>query len=130
MDYHTTPSFIMISFMSLPPMTSIKRFPQATPTTKRYPMAFFILQLVEKAVTPMRNAQYPALSYVFLALLFINHSKPNQPLQHIPHTPKFSPSIWPPKWYNGSNPSYETLDSMYLMLQLPYMSTANILLIL
>ena len=78
LDTHTAPICTPMALMALPPMTSINRLPQATYTPKRYPMDLLILQMVEKATPPMKNAPSPASSSVFLALMFIGQPKPNQ----------------------------------------------------
>ena len=57
MAAHTFLSCIPLALVSIPPMTSINIFPQATSTPKRYPMALLLLQIVYKVVPPMTNAQ-------------------------------------------------------------------------
>ena len=74
------PSCIPMDFIALLPMTSVKRFTQATSTPKRYPTAMFILHMVEKSVPPMTNVPSPTPSSVFLALSFVGQPKTNHPI--------------------------------------------------
>ena len=89
-------------------------------------MALFLSQMVDKAAPTTTNVQLPVLSFVFLALMFIVHTKSNQPMQPIQKTPRSAPSTWPPKWFIGSDPTYKILAYISPMLQLPYTSTVNL----
>ena len=74
----------------------------------------------------------PTIAYIILYVLgFISIDQPknNQNLQPIQQTSRSALSIWSPKWSNGSNPSYKTLDSKLPMLQFPSMRTFNVHLI-
>ena len=52
-------------------------------TPKIYPMALYLLQMMEKFVPPMTNTPYILSSSIFLALPFIGKPKPDQHLQPI-----------------------------------------------
>ena len=95
MDSHIFPSCIPLEFMTLPPMTSIQSFPQATSTPKRYPMTLLLLQMLEKAVPPITKDTHPASNFLLLVLEVIGQPKPNHPLQPITRNQKSTPSNRP-----------------------------------
>ena len=60
-----------------------QEFPYVNSSPIKYQIALSLLQVVDKAAPPTKNAQFPAFSSVFFVFQSIGEKKTNHPLQSI-----------------------------------------------